>query len=146
MITCFLPSLEKFAETEQQYIDYFTVKGEKDILGKVILNMKSTAEIQASQGVDAWLAYGVYLPAVERIFALHKGETETEFFARTSYPVDVVEAYTISHHDLATLIAADKYSRIHQQHVAVNTSAWPLNEQGRVLDLSQFPARIKANI
>ncbi|WP_257225207.1 hypothetical protein [Acinetobacter sp. YH12097] len=82
-INQFLPSLEKFAEAENQYIEYFTSKGEKDILGKVISNMKSTAEIQASQGVDSWLAYGVYLPAVERIFALHQGETEAEFFERT---------------------------------------------------------------
>ncbi|MCP0916230.1 hypothetical protein MUB05_06480 [Acinetobacter indicus] len=55
MINRFLPSLEKFEETEKQYIEYFTAKGEKDVIGKVISNMKSTAEIQASQGVDAWL-------------------------------------------------------------------------------------------
>ena len=60
MINRFLPSLEKFEETEKQYIEYFTAKGEKDVIGKVISNMKSTAEIQASQGVDAWLGYGVY--------------------------------------------------------------------------------------
>ena len=39
-INQFLPSLEKFAEAENQYIEYFTSKGEKDILGKVISNMK----------------------------------------------------------------------------------------------------------
>ncbi|WP_347455747.1 hypothetical protein [Acinetobacter thermotolerans] len=65
MITKFLPTLEKFQDIEQQYIEYFTSKGEKDVLGRVISNMKSTAEIQASQGVDTWLGYGVYLPAVE---------------------------------------------------------------------------------
>ncbi|WP_347453964.1 hypothetical protein [Acinetobacter thermotolerans] len=64
-VTKFLPTLEKFQDIEQQYIEYFTSKGEKDVLGRVISNMKSTAEIQASQGVDAWLGYGVYLPAVE---------------------------------------------------------------------------------
>ena len=46
----------------------------------------------------------------------------------------------------ATLIAADKYSRMHQQQVAVNTSQWPLNENGRVLELNDFPARIRAKI
>lgn len=145
-INQFLPSLEKFAEAENQYIEYFTSKGEKDILGKIISNMKSTAEIQASQGVDSWLAYGVYLPAVERIFALHQGETEAEFFERTQYPAELVQAYSIKDHDIATLIAADKYSRIHQQHLPVNTSRWPYSDDGSSIDLNQYPARIKANI
>ena len=112
MINKFLPTLEKFQPTEQQYIEYFHAKGEKNILAKVISNMRGTAEIQASQGVDAWLGYGVYLPAIERIFALHQGETEAEFYARTQYPADVVNAYTLSNHEIATLIAADKYNRI----------------------------------
>ncbi|MCH4242702.1 hypothetical protein [Acinetobacter gerneri] len=146
MINQFLPSLDKFLETEQQYIEYFNSKGEKDVLGRVISNMKGTAEIQASQGVDAWLAYGVYLPAIERIFALHNGETETEFYQRTQYPQDIVEAYTLKDHDIATLIAADKYSRIHQQTVAVNTSTWALNDQGRSIDLSEYENRLKAKI
>ncbi|MDV4315838.1 hypothetical protein [Acinetobacter indicus] len=47
---------------------------------------------------------------------------------------------------MTTLIAADKYSRMHQQQVAVNTSQWPLNENGRVLELNDFPARIRAKI
>ena len=55
MINKFLPTLEKFQPTEQQYIEYFHAKGEKDILAKVISNMRGTAEIQASQGVDAWV-------------------------------------------------------------------------------------------
>ncbi|MEN8281695.1 hypothetical protein [Acinetobacter gerneri] len=146
MINQFLPSLDKFLETEQQYIEYFNSKGEKDVLGRVISNMRGTAEIQASQGVDAWLAYGVYLPAIERIFALHNGETETEFYQRTQYPQDIVEAYTLKDHDIATLIAADKYSRIHQQTVAVNTSTWALNDQGRSIDLSEYENRLKAKI
>ncbi|OTG82641.1 hypothetical protein B9T33_04110 [Acinetobacter sp. ANC 5054] len=145
-INQFLPSLEKFEKIEKQYIEYFTEKGEKDVLGKVISNMKSTAEIQASQGVDSWLGYGVYLPAIERIFALHDGETESDFYHRTQYPADVVNAYSIEGHDLATLIAADKYSRIHQQHVAVNTSIWPLNDDGLSLKLNEFPARMRARI
>ncbi|OTG64924.1 hypothetical protein B9T25_12650 [Acinetobacter sp. ANC 4470] len=146
MITNFLPVLEKFAEAEQQYIKYFTQKGEKDVLAKVISNMKSTAEIQASQGVDSWLGYGVYLPAVERIFALHTGETEAQFLRRTQYPEGVVSAYTIVNHDIATLIAADKYNRIHQQNVPVNTSLWPLNNDGLCINLQNFPHRLKAKI
>lgn len=113
MINKFLPVLDKFQHTEEQYIQYFTEKGEKDPLGSVISNMKGTAEIQASQGVDAWLGYGVYLPAIERIFALHQGQSEEEFYARTQYPSDLVESYSIPDHDIATLIAADKYSRMH---------------------------------
>ena len=146
MINQFLPSLDKFLETELQYIEYFNSKGEKDVLGRVISNMKGTAEIQASQGVDAWLAYGVYLPAIERIFALHNCETETEFYQRTQYPQDIVEAYTLKDHDIATLIAADKYSRIHQQTVAVNTSTWALNDQGRSIESSEYENRLKAKI
>jgi hypothetical protein len=146
MINKFLPTLDKFQETENQYIEYFSSKGEKDILGRVISNMKGTAEIQASQGVDAWLAYGVYLPAVERIIALHHGESEQEFYLRTEYPKEVVAAYTIPEHDIATLIAADKYSRIHQHNVPVNTSHWPLNDDGLMLNLLDFKNRIKANI
>ncbi|WP_374665633.1 hypothetical protein [Acinetobacter sp.] len=146
MINKFLPTLEKFQPAEQQYIEYFTAKGEKDVLGKVISNMKGTAEIQASQGVDAWLSYGVYLPAVERIFALHHGENEDAFYTRTQYPKAVVEAYTIPDHQIATLIAADKYSHIHQQSVPVNTALWPLNDDGMTLDLHEFPERLKAKI
>lgn len=146
MINKFLPTLEKFQPTEQQYIEYFYAKGEKDILAKVISNMRGTAEIQASQGVDAWLGYGVYLPAIERIFALHQGESEAEFYDRTQYPADVVNAYTLSNHEIATLIAADKYNRIHQHSVAVNTSLWPLNDAGLSIDLLDFPNRLKAKI
>ena len=146
MINKFLPTLEKFQPTEQQYIEYFHAKGEKNILAKVISNMRGTAEIQASQGVDAWLGYGVYLPAIERIFALHQGETEAEFYDRTQYPADVVNAYTLSNHEIATLIAADKYNRIHQHSVAVNTSLWHLNDEGLSIDLLDFPNRLKAKI
>ena len=146
MINKFLPTLEKFQPTEQQYIEYFHAKGEKNILAKVISNMRGTAEIQASQGGDAWLGYGVYLPAIERIFALHQGETEAEFYDRTQYPADVVNAYTLSNHEIATLIAADKYNRIHQHSVAVNTSLWPLNAEGLSIDLLDFPNRLKAKI
>ena len=146
MINKFLPTLEKFQPTEQQYIEYFHAKGEKNILAKVISNMRGTAEIQASQGVDTWLGYGVYLPAIERIFALHQGETEAEFYDRTQYPADVVNAYTLSNHEIATLIAADKYNRIHQHSVTVNTSLWPLNDEGLSIDLLDFPNRLKAKI
>ena len=146
MINKFLPTLEKFQPTEQQYIEYFHAKGEKNILAKVISNMRGTAEIQASQGVDAWLGYGVYLPAIERIFALHQGESEAEFYDRTQYPADVVNAYTLSNHEIATLIAADKYNRIHQHSVTVNTSLWPLNDEGLSIDLLDFPNRLKAKI
>ena len=146
MINKFLPVLDKFQHTEEQYIQYFTEKGEKDPLGRVISNMKGTAEIQASQGVDAWLGYGVYLPAIERIFVLHQGQSEEEFYARTKYPSDLVESYSIPDHHIATLIAADKYSRMHQHSVPVNTSLWPLNDAGLNIDLEDFPHHLKAKI
>ena len=146
MINKFLPTLDKFQEIENQYIEYFHSKGEKDIIGKVISNMKGTAEIQASQGVDSWLGYGVYLPAIERIFAIHSGETEDQFYTRTQYPEDIVNAYTIPEHELATLIAADKYNRIHQQTMPVNTSMWPLNDHGLYINLLDFENRLKAKM
>lgn len=146
MITQFLPTLEKFQTTEQEYIAHFESKGEKDILARVISNMKGIAELQASQGVDAWLGYGVYLPAIEYIFAIHQGESAEQFYQRTLYPSDVVEAYTLKGHEIATLIAADKYSRIHQQSTAVNTSIWSLNEEGLCIDLNDYPNRLSAKI
>lgn len=146
MITKFLPTLEKFQHLEQQYIEYFQNKGEKDILGRVISNIKGTVELQASQGVDGWLAYGVYLPAVERIIAKHQGESEQAFYQRTQYPEDIVESYSIPEHDIATLIAADKYSRIHQLSTPVNTAVWALNDEGLALDLNLFPQRLQAKI
>ncbi len=75
---------------------------------------------------------------------LHQGETEAEFYDRTQYPADVVNAYTLSNHEIATLIAADKYNRIHQH--SVNTSLWPLNDEGLSIDLLDFPNRLKAKI
>lgn len=146
MINKFLPTLDKFQEAENQYIEYFKSKGEQDILGRVISNMKGTAEIQASQGVDSWLGYGVYLPAIERIFALHQGESEQDFYARTEYPKDIVNAYTIPNHEIATLIAADKYNRIQQTLVPPNTHLWELNDEGLQINLLDYSQRLKANI
>lgn len=146
MINKFLPTLDKFQEAENQYIEYFKSKSEKDILGRVISNMKGTAEIQASQGVDSWLGYGVYLPAIERIFALHQGESEQQFYTRTHYPKDIVNAYTIPNHEIATLIAADKYNRMHQTQVAPNTHLWELNDEGLKINLLDYSDRLKANI
>lgn len=146
MITQFLPSLEKFLSTEQEYIRHFQSKGEKDVLARVISNMKGIAELQASQGVDAWLGYGVYLPAIEHIFAKHQGESTAQFYQRTDYPKDVVEAYTLEGHEITTLIAADKYSHIHQQIRPVNTSIWELNTQGLSIDLNKYPNRISAHL
>lgn len=146
MITQFLPSLEKFLSTEQEYITHFQSKGEKDVLARVISNMKGIAELQASQGVDAWLGYGVYLPAIEHVFAKHQGESTAQFYQRTHYPKDVVEAYTLKEHEIATLIAADKYSHIHQQIRPVNTSIWELNTQGLSIDLNGYPNRLSAHL
>lgn len=146
MINKFLPNLEKFLIPEQQYIEYFQVRGEKDILGRVISNMKGIVELQASQGVDGWLGYGVYLPVVDYIFSQHKGESEADFFTRTQYPNELVKAYLIEQHPIATLIAADKYNRIHQQQKPVNTTVWELNDDGLTLNLADYPERLHAKI
>src|SRR5690606_7824342 len=109
-----------------------------DILGRVISNMKGTAELQASQGVDAWLGYGVYLPAVEYIFARYKGENEVDFYIRTRYPQQVVAAYSLTEHDIATLIAADKYSRILHQLVPLIVPVVILKFTGGQLYLNAY--------
>ncbi|WP_168416340.1 hypothetical protein [Acinetobacter indicus] len=95
MINKYLPNIEELAPIADNIRAVLTERGSKDVLGTVIENIKGNAEMLAKHKIDAWLGYGVYLPAVERVIALHGGESETDFYMRTQYPVNVVEAYTV---------------------------------------------------
>lgn len=145
MITKLTPVPSEIAPLVERVRAVLTKKGESDAVAAVIKNMQQNAQMQARNGIDAWLSYGAYLPAVERVIALNSGEAEDDFFARTQYPVNVVEAYTVKGDDLATLVAADQYSQLHKATVLKNTGEWCLNEDEQYfIDLYQFENRLKA--
>jgi len=145
MITKLVPDPEQLAPLMAHVRAVLEQKGETDPVAAVIKNMHINAQMQAKQGVDAWLSYGAYLPAVERVIALHGGETEEDFLARTQYPVNVVEAYSVPGDDLATLLAADQYSQMHKQTVLKNTGEWCLNEDEQYfINLYEYENRLKA--
>lgn len=144
MINKYLPDPEQLKPVLDNVRAILAEKGETDTLGAVIKNMKLNAQMQAKHGIDTWLSYGVYLPAVERIIALHSGEDEADFLERTQYPINVIEAYTIQGDDLGTLLCADQYSQIHKASVPANTSEWSLNDDEQYfIDLNQFENRLK---
>lgn len=145
MITKLTPVPSEIAPLVERVRAVLTKKGESDAVAAVIKNMQQNAQMQARNGIDAWLSYGAYLPAVERVIALNSGEAEDDFFARTQYPVNVVEAYTVKGDDLATLVAADQYSQLHKATVLKNTGEWCLNEDEQYyIDLYQFENRLRA--
>lgn len=115
------------------------------ILNTFYDNAKSMKE----KGIDFWLSFGVYLPAVERIIASQNGESEAEFYRRTQYPKHIVNAYTVMtvtdhYDDFATLVCADLYKNEHLKSVPVNTTQWQLNTDGDMLDLALFENRLRA--
>ncbi len=145
MITKLLPDPEQLAPIMAHVRAVLDANGETDHVATVIRNMQTNAQMQARQGVDAWLSYGVYLPAVERVIALHNGESEEDFLARTQYPVNVVEAYSVPGDDLATLLAADQYSQMHKRTVLKNTGEWCLDEEEQhYINLYDYENRLKA--
>lgn len=145
MINKLIPVLSEITPLVEHVRAVMTEKGEMDVVGAVIKNMQLNAQMQAKKGVDAWLSYGVYLPAIERVIALHGGEAEEDFLERTQYPVNVIEAYTVQGDDLATLVAADQYSQWHKTTVLKNTGEWCLNEdEQHYIDLYQFENRLRA--
>ena len=77
-------------------------RGTVDVLDAVITNLKANADNLKQHKIDQWLSFGVYVPAVERVIALHGGESEEDFYSRTQYPVNVVEAYSVTGDDLMT--------------------------------------------
>lgn len=145
MINKLLPDLEQIQPIVTHIRAVLDEKGENDAVGAVIKNMFLNAQMQAKHGIDTWLSYGVYLPAVERIIAVHGGEEEADFFERTQYPVNVIEAYSIVGDDLATLVCADQFSQMHKSIVPANTAEWCLNEEEQYfINLNEFENRLKA--
>lgn len=145
MINKFLPKKEELMPIVDQIRTVLTEQGHADVLGTVIQNMRINSEMHAKVGVDNWLSYGVYLPSIERIFALHSGELEQDFMKRTQYPINVIEAYTVKGDDLATLVAADQYSQAHKLTVIKNNAVWCLNdEEQEYIDLNQYENRLRA--
>lgn len=122
----------------------FNEQGISDHIAEAISNMKEGASMLAKHNVDAWIGYGSYLPAIERIIALKEGETEDEFYARTQYPVNVVEAYSVKDDDLATLLAADQFFQMHRRLVPCNTTIWSLNDDEQYfINLDEYENRLK---
>lgn len=144
MINKFTPVASELTPLVDHVRAILTANGETDAVGAVIKNMQANAQMQAIHGIDSWLSYGAYLPAVERVIALHAGEDEADFLARTQYPVNVVEAYTVPGDDLATLLAADQYSQWHKPIVLKNTGEWCLNEEEQYfINLYDYENRLK---
>lgn len=145
MINKLVPDAEQLKPMLEHVRSVLDSQGHEDHVATVIQNMKANAEMQALHGVDAWLSYGVYLPAVERIIALKSGEDEADFLARTQYPVNVIEAYSVPGDDLATLLCADQYSQMHKSTVLKNTAEWSLNDEMQLsINLNDFENRLKS--
>lgn len=85
MINKFTPVASELVPLVDHVRAILTANGETDAVGAVIKNMQANAQMQAIHGIDSWLSYGAYLPAVERVIALHAGEDESRFLG--SYPV-----------------------------------------------------------
>lgn len=144
MITKLLPDAEQIKPVVEKIRAALDEKGELNTLSAVIKYMGLNAQMSARQGVDAWLSYGVYLPAVERIIATHSGEDEADFLERTQYPIHVIEAYTIAGDDLSTLVCADQYSQMHKRIIPSNTAEWSLNDDEQLfINLLDFENRLK---
>ena len=145
MINKCLPNIEELTPIADNIRIILTERGSKDVLGTVVENIRKSADMLAQHKIDAWLGYGVYLPAVERVIALHSGESESDFYMRTQYPVNVVEAYTVPDDDIATLAAADQFSQMHKSIVPINTAVWCLNEdEQHYINLLEYENRLKA--
>lgn len=115
----------------------------EDMIPFVIANFRKNAQAFAQKGLDFWLGFGGFLPAVEWIMAKQLGQDEDEFYAHTQYPKMVVDAYSVPANDLATLVAADLYMQAHRANTVPNTASWPLNEDdGTFIDLGLFRNRI----
>ena len=132
---------------------YHTIFDNKGIssdkrVGFILGTFYDNAKMMKERGIDFWLGFGATLPAVERVIAVHNGESETAFYRRTGYPKNVVDAYSMmendgTYNDFATLVFADDYRKKHLATVPANTSIWQINSDGLVIDLSLFENRLK---
>ncbi|AWL27158.1 hypothetical protein DJ533_00295 (plasmid) [Acinetobacter defluvii] len=138
------PELESLKPIVDQVTAILSQNGVTDYVSTVISNMKENAQLLAKNNVDAWIGYGAYLPAVERVIALNAGETEEDFYTRTQYPIHVVEAYTVPGDDLATLVAADQFYKMHRRLVPCTNTVWSLNDdEQHFINLDEYENRLK---
>ena len=140
-----IPDVEGLKPLVEQVKSILKEQVVTDYVGAVIGNLKENAHIHASKHhIDAWIGYGSYLPAMERVIALHEGETEEQFYARTEYPVNVVEAYTVHGDDLATLVAGDQFFNMYRRLVPCTTTIWSLNDEEQYfINLDDYENRLK---
>ena len=144
-ITYLTPDSAALAEVTTAIKASLSSKGvaDGDMAKTIIATFNRNAARLAGQHIDFWLGFGGYLPAVEWVIAQQDGQSEDEFYARTQYPKSVVEAYSVSGDDLATLAAADLYMQHHRATTPTSTTVWPLNEdEGQYIDLAQFEGRL----
>lgn len=145
-INYFTPNREALKQVEQ-YHQAFESKGIDERVGFILNTFYDNAKILKEKGIDFWLQFGVYLPAVERVIAVYNGESEDEFYRRTQYPKHIVEAYSLMsadnrYDDFATLVVADWFKNHHLKIVPANTSVWQINSDGETIDLNLFENRL----
>lgn len=141
----FTPDVDALKPLVDSVVASLDAAGHTDHVAAVIANMKTNAQLQAAKGIDQWLSYGVYLPAVEYVISQNSGEDEQSFFQRTQYPINIVEAYRVPGNDLATLVAADEYSTHHKRTMLKNTAEWCLNDDEQLfINLLEYENRLKA--
>lgn len=148
-IDYFTPNREALKQVEQ-YRQAFEQKGitEDERVGFILKTFYANVETMKEKGIDFWLQFGVYLPAVERVIAVHNGESEQDFYRRTQYPKHIVEAYSLvridgEYDDFATLVVADWFKNQHLKIVPANTSVWKINHDGETIDLNLFENRLR---
>lgn len=147
-ISHLVPTKDIFS-TIDKYHGIFDKKGVSpdDRVGFVIGTFYDNAKMMKERGIDFWLSFGATLPAVERVIAMHNGESETAFYRRTGYPKNVVDAYSVMYNDdvyndFGTLVFADWYKNQHLAVVPANTSVWQISTDGLVIDLDLFENRL----
>lgn len=142
----YLIPTEEIFDVIAEYQQKFDDMGIKttDRVAFVISTFFDNAELMANHHIDAWLQFGGCLPAVEWVIAQQNGESEAEFYARTQYPKQVVEAYSIPNNDFGTLVFANQYKQYHLAKIPANTTVWELNaNQGLFIDLAMFDNRLR---
>lgn len=148
-INYLIPSDEIYAVVAD-YQQRFNKKGlpENERVGFILGTFYENVAMMKQKGYDFWLMFGGCLPAVERVISAHNGESEAQFYERTQYPKNVVDAYSIMdkdgvYDDFATLIFANQYKDYHLSLVPTNTTLWALNHDDEYIDLAQFENRLR---
>lgn len=148
MIDFFTPNANH-DQLVERYRLIFEQKGidQDQRLAVILQSFYDNAALFSDRGIDYWLGFGAYLPAVERVIAMTGGESETAFYRRTQYPKQVVDAYSVfdgygAYDDFAILVIADDYRKQHLGIIPANTSVWQISTDGDVINLNDYGARL----